>query len=150
MFRSEKNFQRLNQSNERLCISQLDEQLAIEALKQLVLVDQDWIPTAEGTSLYIRPFIIAMESALGVAPSTHYQSIIIMSPVGAYYAEGLKPVSIYVESDYVRAVKGGVGSAKTSANYATGLRAQKEASVQGYFQVLWLDPTHRLQLLPTV
>ncbi|BFT72371.1 hypothetical protein PAENIP36_38130 [Paenibacillus sp. P36] len=82
-------------------------------------------------NLYIRPFIIATESELGVAPSTHYQSIIIMSPVGAYYAEGLKPVNIYVESDYVRAVKGGVGSAKTSVNYATGLRAQKEASVQG-------------------
>jgi branched-chain amino acid aminotransferase len=139
LFRPEKNIQRLNQSNERLCIPHLDEQVAIDALKQLVLVDEDWLPTNEGTSIYIRPFIIATESALGVATSTQYQFIIIMSPVGAYYAEGLKPVSIYVESDYVRAVKGGVGSAKTGANYATGLRAQKEASAQGYSQVLWLD-----------
>ncbi|MDQ1912811.1 branched-chain amino acid aminotransferase [Paenibacillus sp. GD4] len=143
LFRPEQNFQRLNRSNERLSIPHLDESLALEALKQLVLVDQDWVPSAPGTSLYIRPYIIATQPALGVAPSTHYKFMIIMSPVGAYYAEGLNPVKIYVESDYVRAVKGGVGEAKTAGNYAAGLKAQEGATEKGYSQVLWLDGVHR-------
>lgn len=143
LFRPDKNFQRLNRSNARLSIPALDPELAIEALRQLVAVDQDWIPSEEGTSLYIRPFIIATQSALGVSPSTHYKFMIIMSPVGAYYSEGVNPVKIYVESDYVRAVKGGVGEAKTAGNYAAGLKAQEHASEQGYSQVLWLDGVHR-------
>jgi branched-chain amino acid aminotransferase len=142
LFRPKKNFQRLNRSNVRLGIPQLDEELALEALKQLIAVDQDWIPTEPGTSLYIRPFVIATEAALGVAPSTEYQFIIIMSPVGAYYPEGVNPVKIFVECEFVRAVKGGVGEAKTAGNYASGLIAQEIAKKQGYSQVLWLDGIH--------
>ncbi|MEX2460462.1 MAG: branched-chain amino acid aminotransferase [Paenibacillaceae bacterium] len=142
LFRPKKNFQRLNRSNTRLGIPQLDEDLALEALKQLIVVDQDWIPTEPETSLYIRPFVIATQAALGVAPSTQYQFIIIMSPVGAYYPEGMNPVKIFVESEYVRAVKGGVGEAKTAGNYAAGLIAQEAAKEQGYSQVLWLDGIH--------
>jgi len=143
LFRPQKNFQRLNRSNARLSIPALDEELALDALQQLVLVDQDWIPDEPGTSLYIRPFIIATQANLGVAPSTHYLFMIIMSPVGAYYTEGVKPVKIHVESEYVRAVRGGVGEAKTAGNYAASLKAQEEASEQGYTQVLWLDGVHR-------
>ncbi|MFH5183854.1 branched-chain amino acid aminotransferase [Paenibacillus sp. TAB 01] len=142
LFRPHRNFQRLNQSNDRLSIPPIDEDLALEALQQLVLTDQDWIPSAEGTSLYVRPFVIATEAALGVTPSQHYQFIIILSPVGSYYKEGIKPVAIHVESEYVRAVAGGVGTAKTAGNYAAGLKAQELASGQGYAQVLWLDGVH--------
>ncbi|MCZ8512137.1 branched-chain amino acid aminotransferase [Paenibacillus filicis] len=143
LFRPGKHFQRLNRSNERLCIPPVREELALEALKQLLLIDRDWIPAEEGTSLYIRPFIIATEPLLGVAPSNHYQFIIILSQVGAYYAEGIRPVKIMVEADYVRAVNGGVGSAKTAGNYAAGLKAQETASGLGYAQVLWLDGVQR-------
>jgi len=142
LFRPKKNFLRLNRSNIRLGIPQLDEELALDALKQLIAVDQDWIPTDSGTSLYIRPFVIATQAALGVAPSTEYQFIIIMSPVGAYYPEGVNPVKIFVECEFVRAVKGGVGEAKTAGNYAAGLIAQEIAKKQGYSQVLWLDGIH--------
>jgi branched-chain amino acid aminotransferase len=143
LFRPQKNIQRMNRSNERLSVPELDVELTIDALKQLIAVDQDWIPTAPGTSLYIRPFVIATQPALGVAPSTHYQFIIIMSPVGAYYTEGVNPVKIFVESEYVRSVKGGVGEAKTAGNYAAGLKAQEIAKAKGYSQVLWLDGVHR-------
>ncbi|WP_042162283.1 branched-chain amino acid aminotransferase [Paenibacillus gorillae] len=143
LFRPRKNFERLNRSNERLSIPHLDEELALEALKQLILTDREWIPSAEGTSLYIRPFIIATEAALGVNPSTQYKFMIIMSPVGSYYAEGIHPVKIFVESEYVRAVKGGVGNAKTAGNYAAGLKAQENATKHGSSQVLWLDGVHR-------
>lgn len=143
LFRPQKNIQRMNRSNERLSVPELDIEPTIDALKQLIAVDQDWIPTAPGTSLYIRPFIIATQPALGVAPSTHYQFIIIMSPVGAYYTEGVNPVKIFVESEYVRSVKGGVGEAKTAGNYAAGLKAQELAKEKGYSQVLWLDGVHR-------
>jgi branched-chain amino acid aminotransferase len=143
MFRPDKNIERLNASSDRLSIPPLDEELVMEALKQLVLVDQDWIPAELGTSLYIRPFIIATQSTLGVAPSEQYQFMIIMSPVGSYYEEGINPVSIYVEDQFVRAVPGGMGTAKTGGNYAVGLKAQEAASGKGYSQVLWLDGVHR-------
>lgn len=143
LFRPSKNFQRLNRSNVRLSVPELDEELALDALQQLITIDQDWIPSAPGTSLYIRPFVIATEPALGVAPSKQYQFIIIMSPVGAYYPEGVNPVRIYVESHYVRAVVGGVGEAKTAGNYAASLKAQEVAHEKGYTQVLWLDGVHR-------
>lgn len=143
LFRPEKNFQRLNRSNDRMSIPQIDENFALEALKQLLQIDQDWIPSAPGTSLYIRPFVIATEPALGVAPSTDYMFIIIMSPVGTYYSGGLNPVNIFVEADYVRTVKGGLGEAKTAANYAAGLKSQEGASEKGFSQVLWLDGVHR-------
>jgi branched-chain amino acid aminotransferase len=139
LFRPDKNFQRLNLSNDRLCIPQIDEEFLIEALKQLVSIDKDWIPTAEGTSLYIRPFIIPTEYYLGVAPSKFYRFMIILSPVGSYYKEGIHPVKIYVENQYIRAVEGGTGKAKTGGNYASSLKAQDEAEKRGYSQVLWLD-----------
>ncbi|PWI60626.1 branched-chain amino acid aminotransferase [Bacillus sp. FSL K6-1560] len=139
LFRPEKNMERLNQSNDRLCIPQIDEELVLEGLKQLVAIDKDWIPNAEGTSLYIRPFIIATEPFLGVAASHTYKLLIILSPVGSYYKEGIKPVKIAVESEFVRAVKGGTGNAKTAGNYASSLKAQQVAEEKGFSQVLWLD-----------
>ncbi|MEK4229994.1 branched-chain amino acid aminotransferase [Solibacillus sp. FSL H8-0538] len=139
LFRPDRNFKRLNASNDRLCIPTIDEELALEALKQLVIVDREWIPNAPGTSLYIRPFIIATEPYLGVSPSKKYQFIIIMSPVGSYYKEGINPVKILVEQHYVRAVVGGTGEAKTGGNYASSLKGQELASKEGYSQTLWLD-----------
>ena len=143
LFRPEKNMERVNISNDRLCIPQIDIDFAIKAVKELVAVDVDWIPSAPGTSLYIRPFIIATDNQVGVHPSHTYKFIIILSPVGAYYKEGINPVKIYVEPKYVRAVKGGVGFAKTAANYAASLKAQEEANAKGYTQVLWLDGIER-------
>lgn len=139
LFRPEKNMERLNLSNDRLVIPQIDEELALTALKQLVAIDKEWIPQAEGTSLYIRPFIIATQPYLGVAPSSQYKFMIIMSPVGAYYKEGLNPVKILVEDEFVRTVKGGMGTAKTGGNYAASLKAQEKSEGKGYSQVLWLD-----------
>lgn len=139
LFRPEKNFQRLNSSNSRLCIPDVDVDFALKALKTLISVDKDWIPQAEGTSLYIRPFIIATEPYLGVSPSDKYQFIIIMSPVGSYYKEGIHPVKIAVESAFTRAVNGGTGEAKTGGNYASSLKAQEVSEKMGYAQVLWLD-----------
>lgn len=143
LFRPEKNMARLNVSNERLCIPQIDESFGVQAVKELVKVDQDWIPTAEGTSLYIRPFIFAVDPHVGVHPAHHLLFVIILSPVGAYYPEGLNPVKIYVEENYVRAVRGGMGFTKTAGNYAASLKAQDEAEKQHYTQVLWLDGVER-------
>ncbi|HLR10618.1 MAG TPA: branched-chain amino acid aminotransferase [Sporosarcina sp.] len=139
LFRPEENMKRMNQSCERLCMPLIDEEVALEGLKQLLTIDKEWIPKSEGTSLYIRPFIIATEPFLGVAPSTQYRFMIILSPVGAYYSEGIAPVKILVENEYVRAVAGGTGTAKTAGNYAASLKAQEVASAKGYSQVLWLD-----------
>ena len=139
LFRPEKNFERLNRSNERLCIPEIDVEFALKALKELIRVDRDWIPQEEGTSLYIRPFIIATEPYLGVSPSDRYKFIIIMSPVGSYYKEGIKPVRIAVETDFARTVRGGTGEAKTGGNYASSLKAQEISEKSGYSQVLWLD-----------
>lgn len=143
LFRPRSNLARLNRSNERLSIPPIDEELALRALKELVRLDRDWVPSEPGTSLYIRPFIIATEPALGVSPSRQYRFVVILSPVGAYYAQGIRPVSIHVEPDYVRAVRGGLGAAKTGGNYASGLRAQEGAAEAGHAQVLWLDGVHR-------
>lgn len=143
LFRPDRNMARLNVSNDRLCIPPIDEEFAIEAIKKLVLVDKDWIPTEEGTSLYIRPYIIAVDAHVGVHPAHHLIFAIILSPVGAYYPEGLNPVKIYVEDEYVRAVKGGMGFTKTGGNYAASLKAQAEAEKKGYTQVLWLDGVER-------
>ncbi|MCE4047808.1 MULTISPECIES: branched-chain amino acid aminotransferase [Bacillaceae] len=139
LFRPEKNMERLNKSNERLCIPEIDEDFALDALKQLINIDKDWIPSGEGTSLYIRPFVISTQPFLGVAASISYKFMIILSPVGSYYKEGVKPVKIFVENEYVRAVAGGTGSAKTAGNYAASLKAQQIATQKGYSQVLWLD-----------
>lgn len=143
LFRPQKNLERANISNARLDIPAIDEEFALEALKELIKVDSDWIPTEPGTSLYIRPFIIATDPYLGVKPSATYKFIIILSPVGAYYPEGLNPVKIYVEDDYVRAVRGGIGYAKTPGNYAASIRAQTKAHELNYTQVLWLDGVER-------
>lgn len=143
LFRPGRNMARLNSSNDRLCIPLIDEAFAVEAIKKLVSVDQDWIPTAEGTSLYIRPFIFATEPQVGVHPAQELLFVIILSPVGAYYPEGLNPVKIYVEDKYVRAVRGGMGYTKTGGNYAASLKAQDEAEKVGYTQVLWLDGVER-------
>ena len=143
LFRPFKNMERINLSNDRLCIPPVDEKQAVDFMKQLILLDRDWIPTAEGTSLYIRPFIIATDPYLGVRPSHTYLFMIILSPVGNYYAEGLNPVRILVETEYVRAVRGGTGYVKTPGNYAASIKAQEVAHRKGYTQVLWLDGVER-------
>lgn len=143
LFRPDENFKRLNVSNDRLCIPQVDEAFLVEATKKLVDVDRDWVPSSKDTSLYIRPFIIATDAHLGVHPAHHYLFMMILSPVGPYYPEGLDPVKIYVETSYVRAVKGGTGMAKTAGNYSASLRSQQEAAEQDYTQVLWLDGVER-------
>ena len=125
LFRPEKNMARLNVS------------------KKLVSIEKDWIPSAEGTSLYLRPFIFAVDPHIGVHPAHHLIFMVICSPVGAYYPEGLNPVKIYVEQNYVRAVRGGMGFTKTAGNYAASLKAQDEAEKQHYTQVLWLDGVER-------
>lgn len=139
LFRPTENFKRMNRSHERLVIPQLPEDVCLECLKELVSVDQDWVPHTEGASLYIRPFTFAIDPALGVHPGEHYLFMIIMSPSGPYYASGLDPVNIYVESKYVRTVRGGTGYAKTGGNYAASLHSQDDADKLGYAQVLWLD-----------
>lgn len=139
LFRPQKNMRRLNLSNDRLCIPEIDENFVLDAIKQLVELEKEWVPDLAGTSLYIRPFIISTEPYLGVAPSRHYQLYVILSPVGAYYKEGINPVSILVENEYVRAVAGGTGEAKTGGNYASSLKAQEIAAKDGHSQVLWLD-----------
>jgi branched-chain amino acid aminotransferase len=139
LFRPQENFRRLNASNRKLCIPEIDEFFALEALKQLLTVETDWIPSAPGTSLYIRPTIIATDPFLGVRASFTYRFFIILSPVGAYYAEGFNPVKIMVTKEHVRAVRGGVGDTKTLGNYAASLLAGDKAHKAGYTQVLWLD-----------
>lgn len=139
LFRPRSNFKRLNESNERMVIPPVDEEFSLTALKKLLEVEKDWVPKAEGTSLYIRPFIISTDAYLGVRPSKHYKFMIILSPVGAYYKEGINPVKIAVENEYVRAVIGGTGEAKTAGNYAASLKAQEVVEAQGFTQVLWLD-----------
>jgi branched-chain amino acid aminotransferase len=139
LFRPRENFKRLNASNRKLCIPEIDEAFALDALKQLLTVEKDWIPSAPGTSLYIRPTIIATDPFLGVRASFTYRFFIILSPVGAYYAEGFNPVKIMVTKEHVRAVRGGVGDTKTLGNYAASLLAGDKAHKAGYTQVLWLD-----------
>ncbi len=143
LFRARRNFERFNTSNERLCIPSVDPDFAVDALKELIKTDIDWVPKEPGTSLYIRPFVIATEAAVGVHPSHSYLFIIILSPVGAYYKEGLNPVRICIEDEYVRAVRGGIGFTKASANYAMSLKSQEKAIAGKFAQVLWLDGVER-------
>lgn len=139
LFRPEKNFARLNVSCDRMCLPTVDEAFALQCLQQLIDIDRDWVPHSDGTSLYIRPFVFGVDEYVGVHPSDHVLFVIILSPVGAYYASGLNPVKIYVEENYVRAVRGGTGFVKAAANYAISMKAQDEAEKQNYSQVLWLD-----------
>lgn len=139
LFRPQENIKRLNRSCQLLCMPPLDEDFALAAMKELLLTEQDWVPHAPGTSLYIRPTMLAMDPFLGVRSSYTYRYFIILSPVGAYYGEGFNPVKIMVTKEHVRAVRGGIGEAKTLGNYAASLLAAENAKQQGYTQVLWLD-----------
>ncbi len=139
LFRPGDNLARMSRSAERMCMPALDEETALEGLKQLIRIEADWVPHQEGTSLYIRPTMISTDVGLGVHASKKYLFFIILSPVGAYYKEGLKPVSIYVEDEYVRAVRGGVGFTKCAGNYAASILAGDIAEKKGFSQVLWLD-----------
>lgn len=139
LFRPEMNLRRMNASCVRMGMPGLEAGPVLEAICKLIELDEAWVPEGEGNSLYIRPFMIATEAGLGVRAAREYQFIVILTPVGAYYSEGIHPVRIYVEDQYVRAVRGGTGEAKTSGNYASGLKAQEDAKQFGFSQVLWLD-----------
>ena len=139
MFRPYDNFKRMNRSAERLCMPTIDVDKMVEWLKELIMVDEEWIPTAPGTALYIRPTMVATDAMLGVHPGHTYRFFIILSPVGSYYPNGLQPTKILVEREYVRAPLGGTGEAKCMGNYAASLLAGDIANKKGYEQVLWLD-----------
>lgn len=139
LFRPDKNIGRFNRSAQRLCIPTIDPDLFLASLKQLIALDQDWVPSARGTSLYVRPFAFGRDADLRVRPSDTYQFYIILSPVGSYYAEGFNPLRIRVESRYARAIRGGTGAAKAAGNYAGSLLAGEEAHQEGFSQILWLD-----------
>ncbi len=143
LFRPDKNAERMQSTHDRLCIPQIPVEDFVDAVKALVSVDKDWVPAEPDTSLYIRPFTIATEPILGVKASASYQFIVICSPSGAYYAEGLNPVKIYVEDEYVRATPGGTGYIKCGGNYAASIAAGEKAHKLGYSQVLWLDGVER-------
>ncbi len=139
LFRPDENFKRMNRSAKRLCMPEVDLDLALTALKELVALEKDWIPTKPGHSLYIRPLMFASDPYIGVKAGEQYKLMIMLSPVGPYYPEGFKPVPILATDKYVRAVRKGIGDCKTAGNYAASLLAQREAKQEGYSQVLWLD-----------
>jgi len=143
LFRPEENIKRFNRSARRMCMPEVDEAFFLRALKELVRLEADWVPRSEGTSLYIRPTMIATEAVLGVKPAEKYLCYIILSPVGAYYKGGVSPVKIWISDEYVRVAPGGTGEAKTGGNYAASLFASREAAQKGFDQVLWLDAVHR-------
>ncbi|GAB6057871.1 branched-chain amino acid aminotransferase [Desulfonatronum parangueonense] len=143
LFRPRQNFERLNRSAQRLCMPTIDVDEHFTILEALLREDHEWIPHSKGSSLYIRPTMIASEPHIGVRPAKEYIYYIITGPVGAYYAEGFNPVSIYVSDEFVRAVRGGVGEAKTMGNYAASLLAAETAKKKGFTQVLWLDGVER-------
>lgn len=139
LFRIDENLKRMNKSALRLCMPTLDSEAVINGIEELIKVDAEWIPTEPGTSLYIRPTMVATDEQLGVHPSHNYRFFVILSPVGSYYANGLKPVRILIEEEYVRAPIGGTGEAKCMGNYAASLLAGQIANDKGYDQALWLD-----------
>jgi branched-chain amino acid aminotransferase len=143
LFRPDRHVERLNRSARRMCIPELDPEFALRSWVELVRVEREWVPSSLGTALYVRPAIIATEPFLGVRPAKAYVYFVILSPVGAYYPEGMNPVKILVEEKYVRAVEGGVGEAKTAGNYAASLLPAQEAHARGFTQVLYLDGAHR-------
>ena len=143
-FRPEANAARLRSSARRLAIPELPEDVFIESLQQLIALDERWVPPAGGEeSLYLRPFIIATEPGLGVRPASEYRYLVIGSPAGAYFKGGIKPVSVWLSTEYVRASPGGTGAAKFGGNYAASLLAQAEAAEHGCDQVVWLDAIER-------
>ncbi len=139
IFRPEDHIKRFNNSAKRLCIPEVDPEVMLNALVELVSLEKAWIPEKKGESMYIRPFAFGLDPFLGVRPASQYKLIILLSPVGAYYAEGFKPVKILVQNDFVRAVKKGMGECKYPGNYAASLLAQEKAHEKGFTQVLWLD-----------
>ena len=143
MFRPDENMKRMNHSANRMVMPNIDSGFVLHALSELLRIEQEWIPTQDGTSLYIRPTMIATEPKLGVRPSTEYLFYVILSPVGPYFKEGFSPVGIYVSDENVRAAEGGTGTAKTMGNYAASLLAGAQARNAGYSQVLWLDAKER-------
>jgi branched-chain amino acid aminotransferase len=143
IFRPDRYHARMLRSSNRLCIPDVDYETFIGSLRELILLDKGWVPRKKGYSLYIRPFIIAMDNFLGVRVSEKYRFMIITSPVGAYYKEGINPVKLITSGEYVRAVRGGLGMAKTPANYAASLYPGEEAKHKGFTQVLWLDGIER-------
>ncbi|MDR0841716.1 MAG: branched-chain amino acid aminotransferase [Christensenellaceae bacterium] len=143
MFRPQDNLRRLNDSAERLCLPQIDEALALEAMRQLVELDASWVPADNGASLYIRPFLFATDPDLSLHGISNAEFYIILSPSGSYYAEGVSPVRIIIETEDVRAVRGGTGYAKCGGNYAAANRAGDRAAKKGFAQVLWLDGVQR-------
>ena len=143
LFRPIENIRRLNSSAERLCLPEIPEDLALEVLTKFVEFEKDWTPSAPGTSLYIRPFLFGNDETLGVHAVHNATFMIILSPVGSYYKEGINPVKIMIEADDVRAVRGGTGYTKCGGNYAASNRAGQKAEAQGYAQVLWLDGVER-------
>ena len=143
LFRPIENIRRMNNSAERLCLPQLPEEDALFALEEFVRLEQDWTPSSEGTSLYLRPFMFGNDESLGVHAVHNAEFIIIASPVGSYYKEGINPVKIMIEDEDVRAVRGGTGYAKCGGNYAASNRAGERAELKGYSQVLWLDGVER-------
>ena len=143
LFRPMENAQRMNNSADRLCLPALPVEDFMQLMTELVKIDADWVPHSEGTSLYIRPFLLGNDETLGVHAVHNATFCIITGPVGAYYAEGLNPVSIMIEDEDVRAVRGGTGYAKCGGNYAASNRAGEKAAQKGYSQVLWLDGVER-------
>jgi branched-chain amino acid aminotransferase len=143
LFRPEQNWERLNRSARRMCMPEIDPGFQMRAAEQLIELEKDWVPHSVGSSLYVRPTMIATEPHLGVRPAAEYLYYIITGPVAAYYSEGFNPVRIYVSEEYVRTARGGVGEAKTMANYASSLYAAEIAKEKGFTQVLWLDAIER-------
>lgn len=143
LFRPIENVRRMNRSAERLCLPTIPEEDLLQAIKAIVDLERDWVPSEPGTSLYIRPFLFGNDESLGVHSVQHATFVIILSPVGSYYKEGLNPVSIMIEDQDVRAVRGGTGEAKCGGNYAASNRAGDRAEKKGYSQVLWLDGVER-------
>lgn len=139
LFRPNENFKRFNRSAKRMVMPEVDEQFHLDALKELLKLDHKWIPEEEGSSLYIRPTMIATSSKLGLGASANYTHFIITGPAGAYFSGGFNPVPVYIADTFRRAVVGGVGEAKTGGNYAASLYVSEEVAKKGYSQVLWLD-----------
>ena len=143
LFRPLENIKRLNNSAERLCLPQIPEEEGLQILKTFVEFEKEWTPYDEGTSLYLRPFMFGNDESLGVHAVNNATFMIIASPVGSYYKEGINPVKIMIEDEDVRAVRGGTGYAKCGGNYAASNRAGERAEQKGYSQVLWLDGVER-------
>lgn len=142
LFRTWENMKRFNDSARRMAMPTVDEEEHLQAIVQLIALENEWVPNLPGSSLYIRPVMIAIDPALGVHSSRTYMHYVILSPVGTYFPEGFNPVSVYIEPEFRRAVRGGIGGAKTGGNYAASLLVGQKAKEKGYSQVLWLDAVH--------